>query len=82
MSDLIKVKTTEPAEQDSQAIEIKNYQRDDFVSDQTPRWCPGCGDYSILAQLQRTMPQICLETNTPKENMVFISGIGCSSRLP
>lgn len=61
---------------------IQDYTKEDFASDQTPRWCPGCGDYSILAQLQRVMPQICVDTNTPKENMVFISGIGCSSRFP
>jgi len=52
--------------------------RKDFVSDQTVRWCPGCGDYSILAQVQRVMPEI----GVPKENIVFISGIGCSSRFP
>ena len=59
-----------------------NYSRDDFRSDQVIRWCPGCGDFSILAQLQRMMPRICEETDTPRENVVFISGIGCSSRLP
>lgn len=52
--------------------------RKDFVSDQTVRWCPGCGDYSILAQVQKTLPEI----GVPKENIVFISGIGCSSRFP
>ena len=52
--------------------------RKDFVSDQTVRWCPGCGDYSILAQMQRVLPDI----GVPKENIVFISGIGCSSRFP
>lgn len=52
--------------------------RQDFVSDQTVRWCPGCGDYSILAQVQKVMPEI----GVPKENIVFISGIGCSSRFP
>ncbi len=52
--------------------------RKDFVSDQTVRWCPGCGDYSILAQMQRVMPEL----GIPKENIVFISGIGCSSRFP
>ncbi|MDH4029780.1 MAG: 2-oxoacid:ferredoxin oxidoreductase subunit beta [Chromatiales bacterium] len=58
------------------------YTRDDFRSDQVVRWCPGCGDYSILAQVQRVMPRICAETQTPRENIVFISGIGCSSRFP
>ena len=52
--------------------------RKDFVSDQEVRWCPGCGDYSILAQTQKLMPEL----NIPRENIVFISGIGCSSRLP
>ena len=50
----------------------------DFESDQDTRWCPGCGDYSILAQTQRIMPEL----GVPKENIVFISGIGCSSRFP
>ena len=52
--------------------------RKDFVSDQTVRWCPGCGDYAILASVQKTLPDI----GVPKENIVFISGIGCSSRFP
>jgi len=59
-----------------------SYERKDFVSDQTIRWCPGCGDYSILAQVQRMMPQICEELEIAKENIVFVSGIGCSSRFP
>ena len=52
--------------------------RKDFVSDQEVRWCPGCGDYSILAQTQKVMPDF----GYAKENIVFISGIGCSGRLP
>jgi len=52
--------------------------RADFSSDQTVRWCPGCGDYSILAQTQKLMPSL----GVPRENIVFISGIGCSSRFP
>jgi len=60
----------------------QNYKRQDFQSDQMVRWCPGCGDYSILAQLQRVMPEICAEQSIPKEKVVFISGIGCSSRFP
>lgn len=52
--------------------------RKDFVSDQEVRWCPGCGDYAILAQTQRLMPEL----GVSPENVVFISGIGCSSRLP
>ncbi len=61
---------------------VKPYNKKEFVSDQTIRWCPGCGDYSILAQMQRVMPEICEELNMPKENIVFVSGIGCSSRFP
>ncbi|OUV25522.1 MAG: 2-oxoacid:ferredoxin oxidoreductase subunit beta [bacterium TMED88] len=52
--------------------------RKDFVADQDVRWCPGCGDYSILANVQRIMPEL----GVPRENIVFISGIGCSSRFP
>src|SRR6476659_2388191 len=52
--------------------------RKDFVSDQEVRWCPGCGDYSILAQTQKVMPDF----GYKKEDIVFISGIGCSGRLP
>ena len=52
--------------------------RKDFVSDQEVRWCPGCGDYSILAQTQKVMPDF----GYKKENIVFICGIGCSGRLP
>jgi 2-oxoglutarate ferredoxin oxidoreductase subunit beta len=48
------------------------------VSDQEVRWCPGCGDYSILANTQKVMPDF----GYPRENIVFISGIGCSGRLP
>lgn len=50
----------------------------DFASDQDIRWCPGCGDYSILAQMKKMLPQLGL----PLEDIVFISGIGCSSRFP
>jgi 2-oxoglutarate ferredoxin oxidoreductase subunit beta len=50
----------------------------DFKSDQEVRWCPGCGDYAILAALQSFMPQLGL----PRERIVFISGIGCAARLP
>lgn len=55
-----------------------NISRKDFVSDQDVRWCPGCGDYSILANVQRVMPDL----GVPRENVVFVSGIGCSSRFP
>ncbi len=52
--------------------------RKDFVSDQEVRWCPGCGDYAILATVQKTLA----ETGSKPENTVFVSGIGCSSRFP
>ena len=54
------------------------YTAKDFTTDQEVRWCPGCGDYSILKQVQSVMPEI----DVPKEDIVFISGIGCSSRFP
>lgn len=50
----------------------------DFKSSTDPRWCPGCGDYSILANVQGFLPELGLA----RENIVFISGIGCSSRFP
>src|ERR1700674_381448 len=50
----------------------------DLASDQDVRWCPGCGDYSILAQMKKALAGL----GIPREKMVFISGIGCSSRFP
>jgi 2-oxoglutarate ferredoxin oxidoreductase subunit beta len=50
----------------------------DFASDQEVRWCPGCGDYAILKSMQKLMPEL----DRPRENQVFVSGIGCSSRFP
>src|ERR1700743_3043712 len=50
----------------------------DFKSDQEVRWCPGCGDYAILAAFQAFLPEL----QVPRENVVVVSGIGCSSRLP
>lgn len=58
--------------------ELKPLTRKDFVTDQEVRWCPGCGDYSILAQVQKILPDM----GKRKEEIVFISGIGCSSRTP
>lgn len=58
--------------------EIKQYTKEDFTSNQEVRWCPGCGDYSILATMQRTLANF----QVPPEKHVFISGIGCSSRFP
>jgi 2-oxoglutarate ferredoxin oxidoreductase subunit beta len=56
----------------------KKLTKKDMVSDQEVRWCPGCGDYAILSAIQRVMPEL----GIPRENMAFISGIGCSSRFP
>src|SRR6267143_675374 len=50
----------------------------DFVSEQEVRWCPGCGDYAILNNVQKVMPEL----GIPREKIVFVSGIGCSSRFP
>src|SRR6266702_4020359 len=50
----------------------------EFKSDQEVRWCPGCGDYAILAAFQAFLPEL----EVPRENVVVVSGIGCSSRLP
>lgn len=58
--------------------EMPTYTKKDFVPDQEVKWCPGCGDYSILAAIQMTMPKI----GKKKEDIVFVSGIGCSSRFP
>jgi len=59
------------------AVELKLTVKD-FKSDQEVRWCPGCGDYAILAAVQSFMPEL----GIPRENTVFVSGIGCSSRFP
>jgi 2-oxoglutarate/2-oxoacid ferredoxin oxidoreductase subunit beta len=62
----------------TETVELPQLTRKDFVSDQEVRWCPGCGDYGILAQTQKVLPDL----GIPRENFVFISGIGCSSRFP
>jgi 2-oxoglutarate/2-oxoacid ferredoxin oxidoreductase subunit beta len=54
------------------------YAKKDFESGVDPRWCPGCGDYSIINQVQKTLPAV----GVKRENIVFVSGIGCSSRFP
>jgi 2-oxoglutarate ferredoxin oxidoreductase subunit beta len=68
----------ETTEMKPQASPSRRLTAKDFQSDQDPRWCPGCGDYSILAQVQRVLPDL----GVPREKYVFISGIGCSSRFP
>ncbi len=52
--------------------------RDDFRTSQEVKWCPGCGDYGILTQVQKVLPRL----GIPRERIAFISGIGCSSRFP
>jgi len=58
------------------------YTPQDFKSDQEIKWCPGCGDYPILAAVQRALPTICENLGYTKERFVFVSGIGCASRFP
>lgn len=62
----------------SNVIQPAQLTRKDFATDQDVRWCPGCGDYSILANVQRVMPEL----GIPLDDIVWISGIGCSSRFP
>jgi len=59
-------------------IELPTYKAKDFASDQEVRWCPGCGDYAILAAVKKILPDL----GHLRENYVFVSGIGCSSRFP
>lgn len=61
-----------------QGVEELNLTRKDFVPGNEVRWCPGCGDYAILAQMQKTLPAM----GVKKEDYCFVSGIGCSSRFP
>ena len=60
------------------STELPVLKASDFATDQDVRWCPGCGDYSILAQMKKMLPSLGVQP----ENLVFISGIGCSSRFP
>jgi 2-oxoglutarate ferredoxin oxidoreductase subunit beta len=60
------------------APETTKLTKKDFETDQDVRWCPGCGDYSILANVQKMMPEL----GIPREKIVWVSGIGCSSRFP
>jgi 2-oxoglutarate ferredoxin oxidoreductase subunit beta len=62
----------------SETVAAPTMTRKDFVTDQEVRWCPGCGDYAILAQMQKVLPEL----GIPREKIVFVSGIGCSSRFP
>ena len=65
-------------DRESPVEEAPRLAKKDFASDQDTRWCPGCGDYSILAQMQKMLPDL----GRRREDIVFISGIGCSSRFP
>jgi 2-oxoglutarate ferredoxin oxidoreductase subunit beta len=65
-------------EGDGAALGLPVLTRKDFASGADVRWCPGCGDYAVLAAVQRALPELAEN----KENVVFISGIGCSSRFP
>ena len=60
------------------STELPVLKASDFASDQDIRWCPGCGDYSILAQMKKVLPTL----GVPREKIAFVSGIGCSSRFP
>ncbi|GLU49254.1 2-oxoacid:ferredoxin oxidoreductase subunit beta [Nocardiopsis ansamitocini] len=59
-------------------VSDEQYTMKDFKSDQEVRWCPGCGDYAVLAAFQSFLPEL----GVPRENIVMVSGIGCSSRFP
>jgi len=62
----------------AQVTKLPTYTKKDFESGVDPRWCPGCGDFSIINQVQKLLPTV----GVARENIVFISGIGCSSRFP
>src|SRR3989442_6032260 len=66
------------AEENGDVSGVATLTKKDFTSDQEVRWCPGCGDYAILAAVQKFMPEI----GIPRERIVFISGIGCAARFP
>src|SRR6266576_4162188 len=65
------------AEENGDVSGVATLTKKDFTSDQEPRWCPGCGDYAILAAVQGFMPELGIEPH----NTVFVSGIGCSGRF-
>src|SRR6266516_4493459 len=65
------------AEENGDVSGVATLTKKDFTSDQEPRWCPGCGDYAILAAVQGFMPELGIEPR----NTVFVSGIGCSGRF-
>ena len=69
---------SEPGNGNGGGGELLKLTAKDFKSDQEVRWCPGCGDYAILAAVQSFMPELGLK----RENIVFVSGIGCAARFP
>ena len=67
-----------PRRRDDHQAAFPPLTKKDFQTDQEVRWCPGCGDYAILAAVQAVFPEL----GVPRENFVVVSGIGCSSRFP
>ncbi len=59
-------------------MSLPTYKPKDFATDQDVRWCPGCGDYAVLAAVRKALPNI----ERRKEDIVFVSGIGCAARFP
>ncbi|MBT5657232.1 MAG: 2-oxoacid:ferredoxin oxidoreductase subunit beta, partial [Phycisphaerae bacterium] len=59
-------------------LPLPTYKAKDFATDQDVRWCPGCGDYAVLAAVRKTLPKL----GRRKEEFVFVSGIGCAARFP
>src|SRR6476620_1858278 len=70
--------TTAQAPNTNAGAPLVKLTRRDFQTKNDVRWCPGCGDYAILATVQRLMP----EMGVARENIVFVSGIGCAARFP
>jgi 2-oxoglutarate ferredoxin oxidoreductase subunit beta len=66
------------SEAQAQSNGVVKLTRKDFQTENDVRWCPGCGDYAILATMQRTLPEL----GVKRENIVFVSGIGCAARFP
>ena len=70
--------TTEASSNGAATTELPVYKAKDFTTDQDVRWCPGCGDYAVLAAVRKTLPKL----GRRKEDYVFVSGIGCAARFP
>ena len=63
---------------ETNGVPLPTLKAKDFTTDQDVRWCPGCGDYAVLAAVRKTLPTL----GKAKEDYVFISGIGCAARFP